>query len=105
MMSTRFEVYHKDKALAFGKDHACGEFLMIWDLTKGQEPEPDNILADEDRFTGFTKEKMLALIGKHGFALDELRRASLFKDQPLFEKIHVDKLAMPDCGFINEVLK
>ena len=27
---SRLEVLHDDKGLAFGKDHVCGDFLMIW---------------------------------------------------------------------------
>jgi len=72
-MSTRYEIYHKDKGLAFGNDHACGEFLQIWDLSKGKQPDVDNILVDEDRFTGFNPPKMLKLLKEHGFALDELK--------------------------------
>lgn len=72
---SRYEVYHEDKALAFGNDHSCGEYLQIWDLSKGSMPDPDNILVDEDRFTGFTRNKMLELIEKHGFSLHELKEA------------------------------
>ena len=76
---SRFEIYHEKKALAFGNDHACGEYLMIWDLTKGyREPDPDNILVDEDtKLTGFTKDKMLKLIAEHGFEIGELEKAKM----------------------------
>lgn len=72
---SRYEVHHEDKALAFGNDHACGEYLMIWDLSKGSMPEPENILVDEDRFTGLTRDKMEKLVKKHGFNLQELKEA------------------------------
>jgi hypothetical protein len=36
---SRYEVIHEDKGLAFGKDHACGEFLMIWKRPKKREKE------------------------------------------------------------------
>lgn len=73
---SRFEVYHKDKALAFGNDHACGEYIQIWDITKQREPDDTNVLVDEDtRLTGLTKDRMMKLIQEHGFAEHELKKA------------------------------
>lgn len=73
---SRYEIYHKDKALAFGSDHACGEYLQIWDITKDRMPDDENILVDEDtKLTGLTQEKMLALVEDHGFTQNELERA------------------------------
>lgn len=73
----RIEIYHKDKGLAFGRDHALGEFLQIWDLSKGQMPDADNILVDEDALTGLTRVRMEQLILQHGFTLEELEKAFL----------------------------
>lgn len=79
----RYEVYHDDKGLAFGGDRMCGEFLQIWerpadpDERKAQDKfGPDDLLVDEDNMTGFTKDKMLELIAKHGFELSELEKAA-----------------------------
>ena len=70
-MKGRYEIYKNGKGLAFGNDHACGEFLQIWKLP-GQ-PEPDNILVDEDaRLTGLTREKYMSLLKKHGFTEEDL---------------------------------
>lgn len=75
MASYRIEVHHEGKSLAFGNDHACGEFLMIWDTKSYPEPDPDNILVDEDRFTGFSRPKMMKLIEEYGFTYAELAEA------------------------------
>ena len=70
---SRHEIYHNDKGLAFGRDHACGEYLQIWDLSKGRCPDVDNILVDEDTvLTGLTQDKMLSLVEEHGFEQHEL---------------------------------
>ncbi len=83
-MSWRIEVLHNDKGLAFGKDHACGEFLIIWERPndpierKRQDqfgPDPDEVVVDEDRFTNFTTEKAKTLIATHGFTWQELENA------------------------------
>jgi hypothetical protein len=83
---SRYEVKHEDKGLAFGKDHACGEFLMIWKRPedpkerKDQDvfgPDPDEILVDKDTMfdKDFTRAEMLRLITEHGFHLGELQAA------------------------------
>jgi hypothetical protein len=73
---SRFEIHHEKKSLAFGNDHACGEYLMIWDTSQYREPDGDNVLVDEDtRFTGLTKERMEQLVQEHGFKIDELIEA------------------------------
>jgi len=74
---SRFEIRHKDKGLAFGNDNAMGEFLQIWDLKKGTDPDDDCILVDEDNMTGFTREKLLAHLEQHGFTLAELEAEKL----------------------------
>jgi len=72
----RFEIYHKEKALAFGSDHVCGEYLQIWDITEDRMPDEDNILVDEDtKITGMTRDKMMKLIREHGFTEKELEKA------------------------------
>ena len=78
---SRYVVHHENKSLAFGNDHACGEFLMIWDTTgKYSEPDPDNVLVDEDvLFTGLTQEKMLLLLKEHGFTKQELENRRISK--------------------------
>lgn len=73
---SRFEIYHEDKALAFGNDHACGEYIQIWDTTKYSMPDCDNVLVDEDTLlTGLTREKMMKLIQEHGFTEREMANA------------------------------
>jgi len=83
---SRHEVIHKDKGLAYGKDHACGEFLMIWkrpiDLEerKNQDkfgPDPEEIIVDKDTMfhKDFNKNEMIRLIELHGFELQELEDA------------------------------
>jgi len=81
---TRYTIFHDDKVLAFGNDHVCGEYLQIYtrpaDLQerKSQDsfgPNPEEMLVDEDKHTGFTREKMLKLIAEHGFDLSELESA------------------------------
>jgi len=70
---SRYEIYHEDKALAFGTDHACGEYLQIWTLDKGRMPDVKNIIVDEDTvLTGMSRGKMLALLKEHGFTEDEM---------------------------------
>ena len=80
---SRFEVLHEDKGLAFGNDHACGEFLMIWTRSKeGKKrqqqdifgPDADDILVDKDVLfdPGFNREEMGRLIKEHGFEIEEL---------------------------------
>jgi hypothetical protein len=83
---SRYEVKHSDKGLAFGRDHACGEFLMIWrrptnpaerQKQDAMGPDPDEVLVDKDTLfdRDFDRPAMLRLIAKHGFTLDELQAA------------------------------
>ena len=80
---SRYEIYHDDKGLSFGHDHVCGEYLQIW-LRPDDPGErklqdkfgPDELIVDEDNMTGFTKDKMLELLEKHGFELSELEKAA-----------------------------
>jgi hypothetical protein len=83
---SRYEILHEDKGLAFGNDHACGEFIMIWtrpaDPMKRKEqdnygPEPEDVLVDKDTLfdKDFNKEQMLKLIKEHGFDVSELQEA------------------------------
>ncbi len=82
---SRYTVLHEDKGLAFGSDHACGEFLMIWvrpndpDVRKEQDnfgPDPEEVIIDEDTmFTGLTREKYLSILKEHGFNESELEQA------------------------------
>ena len=82
---SRYRIRHDDKVLAFGYDHACGEFLQIYKRPKDAEERrmqdefgvnPEEMLVDEDNSTGFTREKMEKLIAEHGFDLSELESAS-----------------------------
>jgi len=88
---SRYEIYHEDKGLAFGSDHACGEYLQIWlipvdseerKLQKQFGPDSEEMLVDEDKFTGFDRDKMLALIKEHGFDLSELESESSVMENP-----------------------
>ena len=83
---SRYTVTHDDKALAFGTDHVCGDFLIIWsrpaDNTPRLEqdemgPDPDEILVDEDNSTNLTRQRMLLLLDVHGFTLDELHSSMM----------------------------
>lgn len=76
-MKGRYEIYHKEdkKALAFGRDHAVGDFLQIWSTSESREPDSDNILVDEDTLSGLTRERMLELLAEHGFDESELAEA------------------------------
>lgn len=80
---SRFTVLHQDKGLAFGNDHATGEFLQIW--LRPSDPEkrrlqdqfgvdPNEMLVDKDTMfhQDFNREVMLKLIKEHGFTSDEL---------------------------------
>lgn len=72
-MKRRYEIYHTTKAIAFGIDYACGEFLQIWDITKYREPDVDNILVDEDvKLTGLTRDRVLKILSEHGFTEEEM---------------------------------
>ena len=83
---SRYEVKHEDKGLAFGNDHACGEFLMIWQRpTDPKErnaqdqygPDPEEVIVDLDTkfHPKFDRGMMVRLISKHGFDLSELEEA------------------------------
>lgn len=85
---SRYEVIHTDKGLAFGSDHACGEFLMIWMRQKDPESrhlqdqfgtDANDVIVDEDTAFNpdFNREKMLRLITEHGFRVEELIRAKV----------------------------
>lgn len=82
----RFEILHEDKGLAFGRDHACGDFLQIWkrpedpverELQDMSGPDEEEMLVDMDTSgiggPRLTKEMMLQLLGDHGFTLEELQ--------------------------------
>lgn len=78
---TRHEIKHEDKVLVFGNDDFCGEYLQIWQRPadpKGRSmqdkfgPDPDEMLVNEDKHTGFNHDKMIELIAEHGFELPEL---------------------------------
>ena len=74
---TRFSIIKNGKGLAFGKDHAFGEYLQIWETLGKDDSVPDcsNILVDEDCMTGFfTRKKMLSLIQQHGFDEADLEK-------------------------------
>lgn len=93
---SRYEVIHKDKGLAFGTDHACGEFLQIWKRpTDPKErrkqdmygPNPDEMLVDEDSmFNRNFKSVRLQLIAEHGFTLKELTSAAIMPRMPDLEQ-------------------
>jgi hypothetical protein len=69
----RKEFRKNGKGVACGIDHTCGLFLQIWDLKKGEMPDTDNILVDEDAmFTKLTVEKMHKILLEHGFMLDDI---------------------------------
>lgn len=72
---SRFEVFKNKKGLAFGNDHALGEYLQIWNAPNREMPDVDNILVDEDMLTGLNREKMLRLISEHGFNESDLELA------------------------------
>ena len=81
---SRYTIEHDDKVLAFGYDHVCGEYLQIWQRPAGLDerklqdqfgPDPDEVLVNEDSSTGYTRNRMLGLIAKHGFTLYELEKA------------------------------
>lgn len=80
---SRYTVLHQDKGLAFGRDHSCGEFLIIWQrpndpkertLQDSFGPNPSEILVDLDtRFNvEFDRTLMECIIQKHGFDIGEL---------------------------------
>lgn len=93
---SRFEVRHQDKGLAFGNDHACGEFLMIWKRPTDEKerqsqdafgPDPEEVIVDEDTlFTGFTRERYLALLAEHGFTEGELADVYNAVETPAFKE-------------------
>lgn len=82
---SRYEVIHDDKGLAFGTDHACGDFLMIWRRPIDSEdrqnqdsfgPEPGDLLFDKDVYlTQLTREEYLEALKEHGFTESELEEA------------------------------
>lgn len=87
---SRYFIEHEDKILVFGFDHACGEYLQIWqrpddlgerDLQNKFGPDPDEVLVDEDILTGYTRNRMLGLIAKHGFTLYELEKEVTKEDK------------------------
>ena len=84
----RYEVYHKDKGLAFGSDGCLsGEFLQIWSRPTDKEERaaqdkfgPDELLIDEDTHnTGLTFTRMQKIIKEHGFSESELSDAKRFQ--------------------------
>ncbi len=79
----RHEVIHDNKGLAFGNDHACGEFLQIWRRPtnpkerKEQDmygPDDEDMLVNKDTLfdKDFNRREMLRLIELHGFKSYEL---------------------------------
>ncbi len=77
---SRYTISHQDKALAFGKDHACGLFLQIWSRPKDASkrklqdvigPEGEDMLVDKDDIDDFSDDDVLDLIEAHGFELSE----------------------------------
>lgn len=86
MTTYRIEIKHENKGLAFGYDHALGEFLQIWKRPDDPEelrlidtygPDDEDMLVDEDVTTGFSKEKLIALLNEHGFSYNELEQEYL----------------------------
>jgi len=74
-MKGRYEIFKNGKGLAFGKDHACGDFIQIWDASKSTIPDVDNVLVDEDvLLTGLTRERMMELLKEHGFTEEDLAK-------------------------------
>lgn len=71
---SRYEIYKGTRGLAFGTDHACGDYIQIWDTSMYREPDDDNIIIDEDqKLTGLTKERFLSIIKEHGFTEEDIR--------------------------------
>jgi len=81
---SRYEILHEDYGLAFGEDHAVGEFLMIWcrpqdpDKRKAQDTfgvDPYEVLVDRDTMFDktFNNDELLKELDKYGFDISELQ--------------------------------
>jgi len=63
-------------AIAWGKDHACGWFVQVWQVPATPDPiedQPDdeNILIDLDgRFDALSACAMVAIAREHGFEIE-----------------------------------
>lgn len=79
-MNNRTEIKHPTKklSLAYGKDHACGWFVQVWDTTDYPKPDCDNILVDKDAmFDGLTQADIVAVAQQFGFPTDAFLGVSL----------------------------
>lgn len=71
----RTEFIKGDKAIAFGRDHAVGLFIQIWQIDPAlpidylkNQPDGENIIVDKDEmFNELTIEEFTGLAFKHGF--------------------------------------
>lgn len=74
----RKEIFKEKTALAYGHDHAVGNFVMIWKINpkyplKHIENEPDdtNLIVDRDEFFGKLSESEVVRIAKqYGFKVN-----------------------------------
>lgn len=67
---SRREKYGERFAIAFGVDHAMGNYVMVWDRSDYDEPDVENVVVDEDRFTGaVTPDRIISLGSEYGVPL------------------------------------
>jgi hypothetical protein len=78
---SRFEKSNSTHGLAYGIDHACGLFVMVWKIPedehdrKGLEqfgPDSDDIVVDKDTlFSNLTIEELIDISRQYNLGLTE----------------------------------
>lgn len=48
---SRYRKTGAEYSIAFGVDHALGVFVMVWNHTEYDDPDPENLVVDEDKFS------------------------------------------------------
>ena len=90
---SRYEIYHKDKGLAFGEDEVFGEWVQIWerpikkhqrDLQDSYGAKPEDMLVDEANIDGLTYSKLVKYATTYGFTARQID-AARFPPRPIAE--------------------
>lgn len=68
---SRLEKHGERFSIAFGVDHAMGDYVMVWNRSEYDLPDVENVVVDEDRFTGdVTPDRIVSLGSEYGVPLD-----------------------------------
>lgn len=54
--------------MAYGRDHACGPYIMIWSTKDYREPDCNNVILDKDgAFDAITMSDVVSIAAENGF--------------------------------------